>query len=197
MNFYMKSKILPFLFLMLEISVCGCQGSQSHAEEENKREEPSNDKIPQVQYEIRFENLVEKEPKLMTYPPTPREIHRKLIEMADGEDKFDREYYDSVFLARKEDTVNRYYYYDMLPVSMLMANEKHYPKAYYDTYIILAELFELDSLEIVSDDVIDLCMFYLIRSAQLGYRPACSLTGIFNDTMQYDHRKLFEKLYGK
>lgn len=110
------------------------------------------DSLHQVRYVTRYENLVEREPHLKTYPPTPREIHCQLIEMTDRIDMYDTEFYDSVCLARQNDTLERYLYYDMLSVSMLMANKRHYPKAYYDTYIILKELFKLDSVETVSDD---------------------------------------------
>lgn len=197
----MKSKIFCSI-LLLGILVCGCQ---CHSDENDHKEigqiyderELCHDDMSQVQYELRFENLVESEPRQMTYPPTPRDIHCQLIKMADDDDKFDMEFYDSIYLARAEDTLHRYYYYDMLPVSMLIANKRHYPKAYYDTYTILAELFGLNSWETVSDDVVDLCMFYLIKSAQLGYRPACLLTGIYYEDTVYDHKKLFEKIHNK
>lgn len=194
----MKNRIHLFFIPLLAILLCGCQESQNNTEEKNQEETISGtDSLHQVRYVTRYENLVEREPHLKTYPPTPREIHCQLIEMTDRIDMYDTEFYDSVYLARQNDTLERYLYYDMLSVSMLMANKRHYPKAYYDTYIILKELFKLDSMETVNDDIVDLCMFYLIRSAQLGYRPACKLTGIYNKTAKFNHKELFEKLHKK
>lgn len=190
----MNNKKIVFSLSILIILLCECQ--QSHIQSDE-----NNDTIidiecsHQMQYETRYVNLVEKDPKLQTYPTTPRDIHCQLIEMIDNDKLYDAEFYDSVYLERKKNTVERHQYYDMLAISMLMANKRQYPKAYYDVYVILNELFILDAEEKVSNDVIDLCMFYLIRSAQLGYEPACQLTGIYNDSTKYDHKRLFYKIH--
>ena len=108
----MKNRIHLFFIPLLAILLCGCQESQNNTEEKNQEETISRtDSLHQVQYVTRYENLVEREPHLKTYPPTPREIHCQLIEMTDRIDMYDTEFYDSVYLARQNDTLER----SMLP----------------------------------------------------------------------------------
>jgi hypothetical protein len=86
--------------------------------------------------------------------------------------------------------------YEILYISMIMANKWHYPKAFYDTYCILSTECLGSSISNCKNNNRDLAIYFLLKSNELGYyQSKGELQTIFQDANQFPQSREYISKY--